>query len=227
MPYSYLKQIKYWLKSIFNIELDPLILLIITSVIILTLFFIYKPASSAVLITSFTGSYVEIMIILLYQVLFGYAYYITGVVFTIFMIGLSVGAWIGKSFNVKQLYSLLVKTELLVIIFTGLVLSGLLIIRYLQLEVFIHILLLLFVFIASFLVAVQFSIASKQNNKRISVISSNVYMADMLGGAFGAFAVTIVLIPVFGFINTTLIIIGLNLLSLIKVLVFKKQLLEF
>jgi spermidine synthase len=68
-----------------------------------------------------------------------------------------------------------------------------------------------------FLIGAQFPLANKiylDSNKRIGQSAGLLYSADLAGAWLGGIIVTAFLIPVYGIINTVLVFLAVNLISL-------------
>jgi predicted membrane-bound spermidine synthase len=212
---SFYNQILFWLKSIHGIKINPIFLILFFSAILLILFFVYKPISFGMFTSAFTGSFAEIGLVFLYQILFGYTYFSIGLMFSLFMLGLFVGTYFARKKQSENLLLEVNKIQILVVLYSIVLLISFIILPKIQNTILPMIIIMALVFTIAFLIANHFAIISNRKNQSIIKIASNNYNADMLGGAFGAICVVIVLIPLFGIVNSCFIIIGLNVLSIV------------
>lgn len=224
MPVVYQNQINYWLSSVQGIRFNPILIISIAAGLFMLLFLFYKPDAAAMLVTSFTGTYVEISLILFIQIMFGTMYYMTGIVFTAFMTGLVAGGLAGSRMKIRNYQNLMVIFQLIVFAFS----AGIyLMMRFIPLENQnwkSYLIILLLIFVAAFLVAFQFSLISKKRIEEVVKSASMNYSSDMAGGAMSAVISTVLLIPLYGFVNSALIVTAMNFLTLVYLFIRKKKL---
>jgi predicted membrane-bound spermidine synthase len=65
----------------------------------------------------------------------------------------------------------------------------------------------------SFIIGLEFSVASAIGNRDITVRMSFNYSADLFGSAIGAIVTTLILLPFLGFVYTCFIMVALNIFS--------------
>jgi spermidine synthase len=172
----------------------------------LTILFLFtlRSISFGIFTSGFAASSLEVIILIGFQIVYGYVYHMIGLVITVFMLGLTVGSFTANKL-IKRLNVLtMVRIEFLMAIFAVLVPLIMMHAPYLF---------LLLTFIISFLVGMEFPVASKVSFKTTSKTAAKLYTADLVGAALGAFLVSALLIPLVGIINVCLIIALLNLIS--------------
>lgn len=154
-----------------------------------------------VAVSGFSSLAMQLVILLAFQIIYGYMFYHIGMIFNSFMFGLALGTvWIKKKLSVlTRDWDLFIKIELGIGIFClGLPL------------VFKHHASILFYFLSviiGFLAGAQFPLANKiylQEAKDVGRISGLIYGIDLLGGCIGAFLTGIYLIPILGLAKTCL-----------------------
>ena len=209
-PVCYQSQIKLWLSHFdVNYWLPALIILLFSG-----LFFVSSSAiNKGVFAAGFAGTSIEFVLLLVFQVIYGYVYVVAGMFIMVFMGGLAVGAYytpkIFKTIN-RKLFSRI----LLLIAAFAFVLPAIFIflknIHLPALVIFIAFFILLaFISIST---GVIFSMATRLSHNDHGIIASNVYGLDLLGAAAGALLFAIYLVPILGFLWSVVITGALNFL---------------
>lgn len=178
----------------------------------------------------------EVIVLLAFQVLYGFVYAKVGIILTGFMVGLTLGGgWMTKRIERGDMsYSSFLKIQsalcmyplVLIAIFKGLAeLSG-------HTLVFIstEILFPLLIALGGFLGGAQFPLANKlyiEQTGRVGHIGGTSYGIDVLGSSLGALTAGSILIPILGIWNTCIVLSCLSLFTLIllfpQVLVSRKS----
>ena len=212
-PVSYFNQLLFWISQ-FNINLNVFLIISIIILFALTLLISrLNPVNLGMFAAGFTASSVEVILIISFQIIYGYVYQTLGIIITIFMAGLATGALLRKRFfpapKNKHYYilqfSLAIYSIILpfIIVFTE------------SLSTFpnlVHIIFFMLTFIISLVVGFLFAIATLIQKDAISEISAKVYSVDLIGAALGALIISILLIPLIGIVYTGIILGILNLL---------------
>jgi spermidine synthase len=210
-PVTYLLDLKQWV-SYFNFNYwMPLIF-----AGLLALYFLIRlhPVNLGMFSAGLAGASIEVLLLVVFQILYGYVYNIVGIIVTVFMVGLAFGTYyrekIVKKTSVHNFYCI----QLALGGFALLLPLVFLIFKNFHVPSFlIHAIFFILMFITSALVGMIFSLASQLRLKKLVRIASDVYSVDLLGAGIGSFLVTVYLIPVLGVINVCLVIGGLSLLS--------------
>ncbi|MCB0806526.1 MAG: fused MFS/spermidine synthase [Bacteroidales bacterium] len=208
-PVTFLYQFKLWIsQSNFSIFLIGFIILI-------SLFAVSRMniVNFGIFSTGFSASSLVVLLIIAFQIIYGYVYFMIGIFFTVFMIGiLTATTWIRKRFGISMKnYSLVQYVIGIFAVVTPLILIS---IKSQQpLNFVIHAVFILLTFIIGILAGLQFSQATVLRKQSISTTASGIYGSDLLGSAIGALLVSIVLIPYFGLIKVCLILGILNFLT--------------
>ena len=182
------------------------------------------PLLWAVLITGFSEIALEIMLILAFQILYGYVYYKIGMIITAYMIGLALGGWM----MVRVLGQVRRPVRLLFVVQSGLTAYAF---GILMLVVGLHrggfpvpladVLEVLFPFLtllAGFFGGAHFPLASKiYLRKRMDIgrVGGLFNGVDLIGSAAGALVISVVLVPILGIVRGFYVIIALNLSALV------------
>jgi spermidine synthase len=219
-PVAYLYQLNYWL-SFFNFNYLILLLIILVPIIfaVIKLNFI----NFGVFVTGFTATSVEVLLILAFQVIYGYTYQMMGIIITFFMAGLLVGSFflIDKIKIAISTYSMI---QYIVGIFAVLIAIVLFILRSsLFGDILVHFIFIILIFTCGILTGIQFSLASKLRILSIQNLAASTYASDLLGAAVGAILVAVFLIPYFGIIKVSLILAILNFITGLYILIRAKN----
>jgi len=168
----------------------------------------------AIATTGFFGMLTNLILIFTFQVVYGYLYYIIGLLVSVFMAGVAIGSMIitRRLAQIKNSLGLFIKIEGVILIFSlclGLFLPG----------VGRHplIFLLLFIF-CGILLGLEFPLANKiyLEDKGIAGESAGkLYAADLLGGWAAGILGSVVFLPLLGLLKTCLVIAMLKLSSLV------------
>ncbi len=205
-PVSNSQQLAYWLSQFSGKYWSAAI---VAGALALFLFFSGSTTSKTMFLTGFSASGLEIILLFGLQVFFGNLYLLTSFVFAGFMLGLTLGSFIGKSFANKNYLSV---TQFLIGIFAAAM--GFLIfspgMSSLP-EVIAYSLFLAATVLLGGLTGFQFSQSSLNRTGTYAGISAKTYSYDLVGSAFGALAVSIFLVPKLGIVASILTISFLNL----------------
>ncbi len=222
-PTAYLFQLQKWLSH-FNENYLLLGLFMVLPLFILLLRF--NIFSTGLFVTGFSSISLEVIIIIAFQVLYGYVFQMLGIIITFFMVGLAIGSFyiIKKIHHNFSSYSLNQYFIGIFAIMLPLCISAL---RYFGLNfLFINIIFIILIFIIGLLTGVQFALTAKIRKSRISVTASDSYSSELLGSALGALVVTAFLIPYFGVTKVSLMIGIVNIITGLFILLNRKTRLQ-
>jgi len=208
-PVAFYSQIKYWL-SWYGQSFWWIIGMI--AIGLTTMFVFSKPINKSLLVTGFSASIVEVVILMAFQIYFGQLYQALALLISGFMVGIAAGtlfaernvsrikfSWYFKNQGLIGLLSLML---ILYVVF----MQGLSLPDY-SIKVFFYGSMLIF----GSLTGMQFSFALKLQKAGGTSISSSAYAADLLGAAGGAILTSVLLIPLLGLPTIALLLLGLNL----------------
>jgi spermidine synthase len=210
-PVAFFRQLHYW-TSMFDWNILATVIVIV--VLILLVLFSLNRISLGLFTGGFTASSLELLILVSFQVIYGYVFLATGIILAIFMAGLALGAF---SFHKvihfpdqKKYIHLQLCLALFSLGFPFIILAmnlpgmPILIVQF----VFLLVTLLL-----SFIIGLEFSVASAIKDKDITLRMSFNYSADLFGSAIGAIVTTLVLLPFLGFVSSCLVMVAMNIFS--------------
>ncbi|MBU8892372.1 MAG: hypothetical protein KOO66_06310 [Bacteroidales bacterium] len=217
-PVFYQSQIKLWMSR-FNIKywIPAVLILLLSGFFFIKAGTLYKGVYAA----GFAGTSIEIVLLLAFQVVFGYVYAVVGIIIMIFMGGLAYGSYyVPKYFKKidKKLFSNLL---LCISLFAFMLPVIFILLKNIEIyDVIIIIIFTILLSVISILTGAMFSVASKISSNDYGIVASNAYGLDLLGAATGALLFTIYLIPLLGF-GWSVVIAGIFNLAL-AIVVAKK-----
>ncbi|MBW2040042.1 MAG: hypothetical protein JRI46_10715 [Deltaproteobacteria bacterium] len=188
-----------------------------------------RPSSSAPLlwavsVTGFSEIALEVILILAFQIIYGYLYYKIGIIITAYMIGLALGGWMitaGMKRIKRPLRSLLMVQAGVAIYALGV----LLLILGLHQGVFptplsrlMEVIFPFLTLLAGFLGGVHFPLANKiylGEGSEIGRIGGLINGVDLLGSAAGALVISVILLPILGIEKAIYVVIALNLSAIL------------
>jgi predicted membrane-bound spermidine synthase len=160
----------------------------------------------------FTGSAIEIILLLAFQIIYGNFYQITGLIISVFMAGLAIG---------EYYYSFIFKKGYFFSFFSDSDSYRRLLFTFancnsyheyfFDAKVFIYFIFFILTFIISALIGAQFSLAIKLNTNSLQKAASTIYSADLAGAALGCLIMTIFHFPFIGMKMSCFIIAFVNM----------------
>jgi spermidine synthase len=209
-PVFYQSQIKLWMSH-FNIKYwIPAVLILLFSG-----FFFFKTGivNKGVFAAGFAGTSIEIVLILVFQVLFGYVYAVAGVFIMVFMGGLAYGSFYVPNYFKETNRETFKTLQIAIVVFSFLLPLIFMIFKKIQVpDLVLFVIFTILVLVISVLTGAIFSVACKISEKDYGTIASNVYGLDLIGAATGALLFSIYLIPLLGFAWSIVIVGVLNLI---------------
>ncbi|MCJ7663910.1 MAG: hypothetical protein MUO24_06680, partial [Desulfobacterales bacterium] len=224
---QYTPFLKRWFMQLQGLQVEWIFYLIAAITLILLWKGRRSPSSPllwAVAVTGFSQIALEIILILAFQIIYGYLYYTIGMIITAYMIGLALGGWMITATMGRITRPL----RLLLMIQAGMALYApgcLLLILGLHQRAFppslagamegiFHFLTLA----AGLLGGLHFPLANKVylgQQEAIGRIGGLIYGVDLAGSAAGALVVSVILLPIVGIAEGISLIVALNLSAII------------
>lgn len=209
-PSAYFHQISSWLSYYkFNMWAFGGIVFLVMIIFMIRL--------NAVQVGMFAGGFAasssEMILLIAFQIIYGYVYLMTGIIIAVFMGGLTLGAIIGRkiiktpgpfSYSSNQLAIGLFALLLPLLINVAKPITGH--------QYIVHSLFLVLTLLISFLVGSLFSIASRIQKGNVSAVTASIYSSDLAGSAFGALIVSAFLIPLIGLAKVSIAVGLFNIL---------------
>ncbi len=210
-PVTYLLDLRQWLSYF---DFNYWVPLIIAGLLAVYFIIHLHPVNLGMFSAGFAGASIEVVLLVVFQILYGYVYNIVGFIVTVFMAGLAFGTYYRERMIQKTTVANFYLLQLALGAFAILLPLIFLLFKNLPMpSVLIHILFIVLMFVTSAMVGMVFSLVSQLRLKKLATIASDVYSVDLLGAGIGSFLATVYLIPVLGVINVCLVTGGLLLLS--------------
>lgn len=208
-PVMYHHTLQHWLS---RFDATILALLLIPVAIALIYFALLRPIPLALFTTGFTTTGLEMVLLLGFQMLYGYVYSRIGLIIALFMLGLAIGSYYMNRASKGMLfffgvlgcvagYSLVLPLILLGLSRASLGSSA------------VQTIFSLLTFAIAFLDGMLFPLASRLSFKSVPKTSAQLFNADFVGASLGALVVSTVLIPLFGIATVCLILAGSIIIS--------------
>lgn len=196
-----------------------------------------SPKAGAVLLavstTGFTELTFQVLVLLAFQIIYGYLYYKLGIILTFFMVGLVLGSWLVTK-NLTKLaddYGLFIKTQIAVAIYLIILPVIFSALNQASASKFIswmgsNIVFPFLPIISGFIGGFQFPLANKIILKDSNVIGRTAglsYGVDLLGSCLGALLVSAFLVPILGITQTCLAVALLNAAVLVALILNRRR----
>ncbi len=187
----------------------------------------------AVATTGFTELTFQVVILLAFQIIYGYLYYKLGVILSFFMVGLVLGSWLitERLARIKDDFSLLIKTQIAISIYPLILPLSFLALSRATASSLVNWIGSNIVFpglpiISGFVGGFQFPLANKiilKNTDTIGRISGLSYGMDLFGSCLGALLVSAFLVPILGISQTCVAVALLNCVVLAALIKLKQK----
>ena len=210
-PISYYRQVLLWL-SFFQTNSWVLAILCLIALVFVALNM--NVISFGVFTGGVAASSVEILLLLSFQIIYGYVYQMLGFIVAVFMAGLAFGALYARRRISQPKVGEYVGVQFLVGAYCVLLPLALVWLKEgAHAALVVHALFLLVTFALASLVGIEFAVASRLRRGSVTSIASELYSIDLMGSAIGAFAVTSYLVPHLGIVSVSIIIGALSFMS--------------
>ena len=221
-PVSYFYYLGYWLSQ-FNLGKNFLwAMLILFTLALAAAGILFKPVTSSLMITGFSASSLEIILLLALQILSGYIYQVIGVCIAVFMGGLALGARVRSLLFPRITYKQFTLVQLMISA-VALFIPTLLVINKVQSSISLATwVVLVLLFIIAFGTGILFSLSLHLRTGNMTENIAVLYSADLIGSALGAFLTSIFLVPLLGIMNSSRLMGGLLLLFALNLFLRRK-----
>ncbi len=180
-----------------------------------------------VMTSGFSEIVFQVVVLLAFQIFYGYVYYKLGVILSLFMVGLLLGGAVitRKLDRIKDERRLFLITQIAICLYP---LALPVIFSFLAAHPVggagENVIFLFLPVIAGFIGGFQFPLAGRiylERRKRIGLVSGLTYGFDLLGACLGALLISAIVLPILGVFLTCLVVALLNLTSLIVILAYR------
>jgi predicted membrane-bound spermidine synthase len=191
---------------------------ILSILVFLALFLTYSPLKSGLYVAGFTGAGTQIMLIMVLQSMYGFAYMVAPVMITLFMAGIVAGTLTWKS--IWRRPSLSKYTGLL---WTMAVLVAVAVVILKTEQLFTHrftgqLILGLLNFIPGVIVGSIYGMSLALLREEGTAGIGRLFSADLTGAALGSFVPALFILPLIGVANTFILFCGINVATGLYVL---------
>jgi spermidine synthase len=221
-PVGCYRQLHYWLSLSGN---GSIYLIVSPLVLLLVLAGIRSGGITVAMFSAGLSSFsLEIILMLIFQVIYGYVYLMAGIFITVFMSGLVAGVFLAKKTFLPISYKLLILLQILSVCI--ILASCACVFLFMHFRFSTSIMFVIFNLLIFGMAAVsgtQFHAASVLKSGTVQQAASANYSADLLGSATGALLINAWLLPLWGFMPSLLVVVGANTMAIIFMLVKKRN----
>ena len=220
-PVSYFRQVTHWL-SYFRSNLW-----LVGGIALLFLLFAaaqMNVVNAGIFAGGFAASSIEVLLLVSFQILYGYVYEALGLIVTMFMAGLVAGSFWRVKIIPHATVSWYAKIQIAVAAYCFVLPGVLLLLQSPQsFPVIVHGLIFLLTFVIAALVGMEFSIAADLRRGQPQRVASELYGVDLIGSALGALLVAVVLIPMLGIVAASIVPGILSLSAALAAIIQRKS----
>lgn len=210
-PIAYYYQVQYWLS---HFRIKPWIILLIILIIWVVFLSLLNPVNYGLFTGGFTAASSELLIIISFQIIYGYVYQYIGIIICCFMAGLYCGAWIFGKFRYSFSARRYVKIQLWIALYAILLPLLMLLLKNInQYHLLVHLIIYFITMFIGGITGFQYAMASSRSYSNVGIVASGTYASDLAGSALGALLTAVYLIPVFGLVQTGIFLFGVNLFA--------------
>jgi len=210
-PVIYYHQLMYWMshfKTNYYFLFGLIILLLLVFLIRL------NPVNLCLFTGGFAASSIEVILLITFQIIYGYVFQMIGIIIMLFMAGLALGSfYINKKSKTYSVYKYL-KIQAGIAIYSILLPFILLILNLaIRNPYIIQATFMLLILIIGGLTGMAYSLSSKIIKNDISTVAAETYGADLFGSAIGALILSAFLLPLLGIFEVCFLTGLLNIFS--------------
>jgi spermidine synthase len=220
-PMGYFHHLKYWFsydKS--NLMIILLFILIPFTIIVFKL----SPVNLGLFAGGFTAASVEFILIISFQIIYGYVYQIIGLIITTFMAGLVFGSlFLIRKFRRRSMNGYLVIQVIIgfLALFIPVIMYKLNAVSFQQYPVLLVFFFL--IFLSGLLTGLQYAYATGLSGGNVAQIAASTYSSDLIGSGLGALLMAAIIIPLMGILNAGVLLFCLNFVVIFVILYKRKR----
>jgi spermidine synthase len=182
---------------------------------------------ASIIIIGFSEISLEIIIIHIFQAMYGYVYFQLALILSSFMVGLSVGSYTSINKN-KKVFLQLKRIQFLMALYPLFVyrISKILMTYSITNTLLLQTIFFLLTFWAGFLAGYQYPLAChllSKINPNVGQTGGSIYSADLMGAFGGALLTSAIFIPILGISQTCWVLFILNITVFIGLLLSKEK----
>jgi spermidine synthase len=220
-PVAYYRQLRYWLSYF---SFSPWIPGLMGVLILIGIMARLNTISFGVFTGGFTASSIEVLLLISFQIIYGYVYQVTGLIITVFMAGLAFGSMYGQRMSTKSGITKYVGVQCAIFFYCLLLPTVLFFLKNAaHSNVVIYTIYFLLTSGIGVLIGIEFSMATKLLKGNISYVASELYGIDLIGSAVGALIVAVYLLPLLGIPYVSMVVAFLSLSSAFAAFVTRKR----
>lgn len=209
-PYSYSQSLRYWM-SLF--QFDGRIILFSLAGLVILAFVFFGPLNLGLFASGFTSSSAVFLLMIWMQVVYGFIYQMTGVIFAVFMAGLAIGSHNRLLFYKNSTFRGFLTIQATIGTFC-ILLAGLMHLLPSSTSWLVILLILLLVAASGLLTGIHFSLSAHLRKSGFLQSSGEAFSADLIGSAIGIGLVAVYVVPYSGLVYTALMLALLNMIAL-------------
>lgn len=210
-PISYYRQLLYWLSYF---QISYWVPAAVCALLLAALAMKLNAVSFGIFTGGFAASSIEILLLISFQIVYGYVYLVTGIILTIFMAGLAVGSLYRHKIVGRADIGNYVKTQMWITVYAVMLPIFLHLMKAASgSAVIIHTAFFLLTFTVALLVGAEFSVAARLQRGVVGSVASELYGIDLWGSAAGALIASTFLIPLLGIAEVSYLVASLTLVS--------------
>ncbi len=195
-PVAYARQLDYWASMV---GFDPLLIIVVVLVGTALLLTRMDAVRIGMFAAGGSAASLQFLILLSFQILYGYVYQALGLLIAAFMAGLALGAFWGRRWSMEHGRSHFVFVQAGIAITVLLLIPLTSILGSFEVPIFAGgVLLALETLLAGLLVGILFAVASRMLRDTPASVAATIYSIDLVGSAVGAVLVSAFLVPAFG-----------------------------
>jgi len=222
-PLGYFHYLRLWLSQY---DMKYWLVIALTGILLIAVILRSSVLTFGIFAGGFAASSIEILIIMSFQIMYGYVYHFTGIIITFFMLGLVAGVLIYRKIISRSSINHFILTQ------AGIGLFALLlpfILMLMQRSVMGDSLLLVFALLTMLIAALTsmlFTGAVRISRDSTVITSARIYSYDLIGSAAGALLVSVFLIPLAGIFQSAWIIGIINIIAALFAFSFRSRYIE-
>lgn len=196
-------------------QLLPWIVTLIPLLVMAVLVFLLKPLNLGLFTTGFTASAAEFLLLIAFQVVYGFIYQMAGLIIMCFMAGLAAGSGYFYRF-IPETKAIFIRIQLAIGFLIGIMPLLLVLTSKPELTWVPGTLIGMLTFVTGALTGLQYRLATLLRKGQSQLVASSTYGADLAGSAFGIFFIAVFLFPLVGLIYTGLMLAFFNFLTAVR-----------